>query len=156
MNYTVTLLLSFWLTAGVVEAQVYKWVDDNGKVHFGDQPPRNKPVAAEKVELKIAPRPTNEPLASEAERVRRQQQLLQTLSQERQQREEKRAKAKVAKERKAALCKRLAAKRDEMLRANAIYTTNENGEREYMDESKGTAYREDLVALYKKECANGG
>lgn len=156
MKYGLTVLISLLMTAGAVEAQVYKWVDENGKVHFGDQPPRKKPTSAEKVELKIAPRTSNEPVANEADRARRQQQLLKTLSDERQQREEKRAKAKAAKERKAAMCKRLAAKRDEMLRANAIYTTNDQGEREYMDEAKGAAYRKELVARYKKECGNGG
>lgn len=159
MKYGLTVLISLLMTAGVVEAQVYKWVDENGKVHFGDQPPRKKPTSAEKVELKIAPRISNEPVANEADRARRQQQLLKTLSDERQQREEQRAQAKAAKaakERKAAMCKRLAAKRDEMLRANAIYSTNDNGEREYMGEAEGAAYRKELVARYKKECSNGG
>jgi len=37
------------LTAKSALAEVYRWVDKNGKVHYSDEPPKNK--QAEKVEL---------------------------------------------------------------------------------------------------------
>lgn len=153
MQFRPLIIMSLLLAAVTAEAQVYKWVDENGKVHFGDQPPRKKPDAAEKVELKVAPKTGNAPAASQADRGLKQRELLKTMEQERKQRESQRTKAKEEKKRKAALCKKLKAKRDEMVRANAIYTTNENGERVYMDEEQGAAFRKELVARYKRECA---
>jgi len=42
-----TLLLAALLASQAVAAEVYRWVDEDGTVHFGDQPP----PGAEKVEL---------------------------------------------------------------------------------------------------------
>ena len=40
-------LLSMLLLVGVsAQAEVYKWVDENGKVHFGDRAPAEKKVEA--------------------------------------------------------------------------------------------------------------
>ena len=35
------LFLSAALFAGPAVAEVYKWVDDNGNIHFGDKPQDN-------------------------------------------------------------------------------------------------------------------
>ncbi len=42
-----TLLLLSLLCVGLVQAQTFRWVDQDGKVHFGDRPP---PTAAGKVQ----------------------------------------------------------------------------------------------------------
>ncbi|HRF87700.1 MAG TPA: DUF4124 domain-containing protein, partial [Pseudomonadales bacterium] len=40
-------LLSMLLLVGVsAQAEVYKWMDENGKVHFGDRAPAEKKVEA--------------------------------------------------------------------------------------------------------------
>ena len=47
----ITLLLSFsFLSSSATYAEIYKWVDENGKVHFGDAPPSSK--EAQSVNLK--------------------------------------------------------------------------------------------------------
>ena len=39
--------LMLWAACGAAQAQpVYKWVDENGKTHYGSQPPPAKPDAA--------------------------------------------------------------------------------------------------------------
>jgi len=152
MKFPLALALSLLFTIVNVEAQVYKWVDENGKVHFGDQPPRKKPASAEKVDLKVAPKTGNAAAPSDAERAKRQREMLKSMEKNRKQLEDKRNKEKENKKRKVAMCNKLKAKRDEMLRANAIYRTNDKGERVYMDEAEGTAYRNELVARYKREC----
>ena len=42
-------VLSLMLWAGVCQAEIYRWVDDNGKVHFGDRPPATQKT--EKLEI---------------------------------------------------------------------------------------------------------
>jgi hypothetical protein len=37
--YTVAIVVALFLAGGAVEAQIYKWVDEKGTVHFGQSPP---------------------------------------------------------------------------------------------------------------------
>ncbi|MCF6323891.1 MAG: DUF4124 domain-containing protein [Gammaproteobacteria bacterium] len=40
-----------FFTPSPVAAEIFKWMDDNGKVHFGDRPPAERQV--EKIEVKV-------------------------------------------------------------------------------------------------------
>ena len=104
---TVVLVLS--AVTAPATAQFYKWVDENGKVHFSDQPPRKKP--AEKLELKGIPKTGNQDAPSEAQRRERQQQLLKSMEKDRKAIEQQRAKERQDKKDKAALCQRLKKKK---------------------------------------------
>lgn len=55
------ILMAALLTGSAASAQVYRWTDENGKVHFGDAP---SPSGARKVEKQQA-RSTTAPTASE-------------------------------------------------------------------------------------------
>jgi len=41
----------WWLAVAPVSAEIFKWSDENGKIHFGDRPPAERQV--ERVEVKI-------------------------------------------------------------------------------------------------------
>lgn len=41
MRYLLILLPGLLLALQSATAEIYRWVDENGKVHFGDAPPRN-------------------------------------------------------------------------------------------------------------------
>ena len=45
------ILLTFALFTQPVFAEIYKWIDDSGKVHFGDSPPHEKQVEEVVVEV---------------------------------------------------------------------------------------------------------
>jgi hypothetical protein len=69
------VLLTSPLSAQLAVAEIYKWVDAEGKVHFGDKPLDPAQAAgAEVVELKESYRPT-ERTAEQQEAYRREQQL---------------------------------------------------------------------------------
>jgi len=52
------LLAIFWQTASA--EKVYKWVDDKGVTHYGQQPPAEKPASIEKVQIEQnKPGPSN-------------------------------------------------------------------------------------------------
>lgn len=44
------MLLSFFNTAQA--DKIYRWTDENGQTHFGNQPPKNKIKQAEEVKIK--------------------------------------------------------------------------------------------------------
>ncbi len=45
-------LIILLLLMPVAQAQVYKWVDDNGKIHYSDEKPQGQQVLEEEVEIK--------------------------------------------------------------------------------------------------------
>ncbi|HBC55859.1 MAG TPA: glutaredoxin family protein [Gammaproteobacteria bacterium] len=51
MNRFVFILIALTLSPCQIKAEIYKWVDDKGNVHFSDQRPRSP--NAEQVKLKI-------------------------------------------------------------------------------------------------------
>jgi len=51
MKYLI-LFVSIWLIAGSVSAEVYKWTDDKGIIHYSDKKPANQEVT--ELEFKIA------------------------------------------------------------------------------------------------------
>src|ERR1700734_4144018 len=65
MRYLAAVLLA--LMPLVVQGQMYKWVDENGRTQFSDRPPPEgvkytviKPSAAESAKPVITPKPANE------------------------------------------------------------------------------------------------
>ena len=82
----VAMLLSL-----TVQAEVYRWVDDHGRVHFSDKAP-----AGEKAQTLDLPAAENDepgtPDLSEFERMQRQKKLVKMLEEERLAKEEQRAK----------------------------------------------------------------
>lgn len=51
MRYLIWVLLIILSSVSVVDAEIYRWIDEQGKVHFGDSKPITQ--SAEQVELKI-------------------------------------------------------------------------------------------------------
>ena len=51
MKYLI-LFVSIWLIAGHVSAEVYKWTDDKGIIHYSDKKPENQEVT--ELKFKIA------------------------------------------------------------------------------------------------------
>ena len=45
------LILCLLSVSSALHAEIYKWVDDNGKAHFTDRPPVNQQV--EEIEVKV-------------------------------------------------------------------------------------------------------
>ena len=55
--FLILLVLAF-----PVQAEIYKWIDEKGKTHFGDRVPEKYQKKADNVELKIH-QPTEEDIA---------------------------------------------------------------------------------------------
>ena len=54
--FLIALSTTISLTAVTAEADMVKWVDEDGKVHFSDTPPTNRKIKSELVPLKEAPK----------------------------------------------------------------------------------------------------
>jgi len=85
------LVWSLLLLPGLASAEVYRWVDDNGKVHFTDRPPPGRGEAVD-----IRPSPDADPAPSSLQ-VPDRQRMLDMYQHEREERQA--AKAEEARQR---------------------------------------------------------
>jgi hypothetical protein len=157
--YVGVLFLLMPLYANVVSAEIYKWVDADGNVHFGDKP-RDATVAreAEPVDVTEDYRP---PARSEEEQAAFEREL-ETKRQKKQKRELARKEvtdkeADKRRQEKAALCKRYADNIGQLTKVDAssgirtyTYLTGEDGK------SITSARQREIVEELKAEMAAAG
>ncbi len=121
--------LVIYLEAGLA-AGVYRWVDEQGKVHYGDRPPKKE--ASTPIEIESAPVPAPD----DDERRRKTRRLLEAIESERDRNKQEEAQAKADKARQETNC-RSARRRVELFqRANNISRRGPDGERTYLDEKE--------------------
>ena len=138
------LLLSVCLLALSFQtsAEIYKWVDENGQVHFGDRVPENK--AGEKMDIPEttnASKPTSAgDRAAEQKRMsdyrERQKKLLDVWDKERSVKKKKEEKRKKEKEKLALKCEKAKNRRKYAERAQRMYKENKDGTRTYLSEAQ--------------------
>ncbi len=150
----VALLLgaSLLASAAALAGGVYKWVDENGKTHYGDRPPAS--TSSQSVKVKPSTSTGQAPL-SEAERAARRRQLLFTFEAERAERANKRAQEKQALAKKREHRRRCAFARDDinqLKRASSIYNYDDQGNRRYLSDEQRDAYIKRYEAKVKKSC----
>ena len=139
------LLLLLLLTLTPLQAAVHRWVDDNGNVHYSDQPPAKQ--ASEKIEIK-----PHTPDPATQERLLRHKQTVESSQEAREeQKEQQQAEAKEAEQQKER-CKQARAQLNLAETTGRIYETDENGERKYMDDKQREAYLEQAREAVKKFC----
>lgn len=146
------LTLGVWLSlaVGQLQAEVYRWVDENGKVHFGDRPPTGQKT--DTLDLpKVAPE-SEAPHVSEEESKLRQKKLVRMLEEERLAKEEAKREVAQKAEEKAKYCERFKNRLTYLDRYTHIYNEREDGTREYMSDDEMDAYRARIKAQYRKEC----
>ncbi|WJW75662.1 DUF4124 domain-containing protein [Thiohalobacter sp. IOR34] len=127
-------LLVLLFSAGLAAAEVYRWTDAEGRVHFGDRPPAS---GAEVVPLRSAPSAAGAP--DEAERRARQQRLLQAYGEERLKKKEaaRRQAADAAARRRRCLDVRDRLRRYQ--RGVPLYRLDDAGRRVYLEEAQRAA-----------------
>ena len=116
------IILIFFLSPAVQAAGVYKWVDEQGKVHYGDRPGGKN---ASKVAVPSSP-PTSD--KSFSERNAKRDKLLQTMQEERKSNEEEALKAKQKETERAQRCIEAQDQVKRYERARYIYKPTEGGQ----------------------------
>ncbi len=113
-----------------LSAGVYRWVDDQGKVHYGDRPPSKDKAKSIEVESAPAPEP------DDGERRAKTRRLLDAMESERNREKEQAAQDKAEKARRERNCE--VARRHVTLyqRANKISRVGADGERTYLSDEE--------------------
>lgn len=142
------LLLSAWPFSCITHATgIYKWVDERGKVHYGDKPPTE---TVEKIDIKA--QGSGAPAPDESERRIQQRRLLNMFQEER---EAARARVHKEKQRKARAQKNCNIARDRLrsLRQAAyLYNLDEQGKRVIISDEKRKLAISDAQAAVNDWC----
>jgi len=135
------LVVTTLLATGAAQAEVYRWVDENGEVHFSDRPRSGANT------VRVPKAPASAP--SDAGRAERQRRLLEAWQAERLRKQEAKSRAEEqARERR----RNCAIARDNLRQyrnAGGVYRLNEQGERVFMDDAE----RGRLIAQWEGEVA---
>ena len=144
-------LLFFLLVPPVNHAGVYKWIDDNGKVHYSDMPVTTQPS----VEMNVndsAPAPSSHGGIDQMSREEKRERLLQSMQEDRIEKQEQREKQRALKQQNKVKCNRY---RDQMRhyeRASGLYRLDENGERVYISDNDRAKATKNLQRKIRKYC----
>ncbi len=127
--FFIVLLLSGPLS---VRAEVYRWVDEHGQMHFGDQ-------AREASTSAIKPHSRPPTQADQQQRMQKTRKLLNAYQIERQQLQEQKAKQKEQAEKRKKDCFQARENLRKYTDYGNIYQLGEDGKREYLSEQERTA-----------------
>lgn len=137
-NYLLPFLLftALFSLATSVAAGVYKWVDEDGHVQFGDRPP---PEVADNGELEMrSETPTSAP-AAKGDRKQARDRLLQQYKQEREEKKEAVAKKRQEKKEQKIKCSSAKDALREYLEHGLLYERGANQERKYLTDQQRDA-----------------
>ena len=141
------LILALAAASAVATGEVYKWLDADGNVHYGDRPPA---TGLDSRSLSLPPAPA--PQGDQAQRSLKQRRLLDAFEAERDQRDQAAAEAAAGKREHTRDCEK--ARRDlaRFARANIVYTKDASGARIYMSDEERRDAAANARAWIGKHC----
>ena len=141
-------LLALLAVTGMASAEVYKWVDANGKVTYSDQrPPSN--VTGQKLG---APPPPADPDA--AKRLATQQAELKKAADAEAEKRKKSDQAATLARMKDENCAQNRGRLQELRSGVVVYRYNERGEREYVDDAGRDQALKEMEDYIAKSCGS--
>ncbi|MES9814319.1 MAG: DUF4124 domain-containing protein [Candidatus Thiodiazotropha sp.] len=141
-------LLFVLLMAGLpLQAEVYKWVDEQGRVHFSD-----RPVTGEPTEIRIREQESPQPTAGQDDRQKEMQRMLDVYAEERAERKAAKQKQLAERKKRKQNCVRAKDRYSSHLRATGIYNLGNDGERRYLSDEERARHIKRLKADIARWC----
>lgn len=156
MKKTALVLLSTVFVSGVCTAEIYKWTDADGNIHYGDRPTADGvtiPATVERVAVVSRRTDPGEVQAGVDARLEREA----ARSEARDAAADKKAEAEKlqaeAKER-ATKCSSYRERMQKFSDSRRLYRVDDNGEREYLDDSQMNAARDQVREQVEEYCSS--
>jgi hypothetical protein len=147
------LFAAFAMTigGGAMASEIYKWVDEDGNVHYGDRPATTEGASAEVVALTYRRTDSSSvqkrvDAQGEAEAARVEKRA--AKAEQQQAAEAEAAEAEAKQER----CATYRARLQTFVQSRRLYREDEQGERVYLDETQTNAARERVEELIAENC----
>lgn len=146
-------ILLICLASSVCYGEIYKWVDESGKVHYSQTPPNE---AAEKIEVPSEAenvQGTSESIDQPTSNIENQKKYSDYLEQERLERKEKRDRKKQERAEARTKCHQTRAQLEDMNQGGILYyELDEKGERKFVADKRIEARKESLRKYLQRNC----
>lgn len=139
----------FLSVLAVPAAEIYRWTDGNGQVHYGQRPP---PGGADRIELPESGTVVPEEDAGIVQRRERQGRLLDAFEYERAQKKARKALEDEQREEDAARCARLQRYWRQLSYPGPLYLTGADGGRDYLSDEQRESEKTRVRASYIRAC----
>lgn len=144
-------LMLLMISSDVLSAQAYKWVDQNGQIHYGEKPPQGADSARE-MKLRDSDAQPEQKAAAE-QRLQRMKKRLRAYDDERQKESEEIAKAQKERQKRSAECKRLGIElRDLKVGGTRYYELDDQGKRVFLSDHDIKARVQRLEKYIDRNC----
>jgi hypothetical protein len=141
------VLVSFSLAAVPASAEMYRWVDEHGKVQYSDQPPPEKAKTGKKLDI---PNQPASPAADATKTAKDKELDFRKRQTDAATADAKQKKADEEKQASAANCDAARKNLRTLEESGRVFTYNEQGERAYMSDAE----REKSMATARKAVAD--
>ncbi len=149
---SLVVFLGLSMVLGTVQAEVYKWVDERGKVHYSD---RKMYSNASTMNISTGESTIGQSSAEIEERLHKQQKYLNYLTSERIDRKEKREKQKAEQAKQKKVCGKLQDQLKVYEEENVRWyeLNEESGARDYISDDSLEARKQELRDQIKTSCS---
>lgn len=145
MKYFFTLL--FLVTPFCLQAEVYKWMDEQGNIHYGDRPQMDDAV---QMQLDTT---TKTPDVNKVSREELRQRVTDSLEEDRLAKKEAREKKSREREKRMEECNWLRDKQRRFSNAGGLYKLDKDGNRVFMSDESRKKTEQDLRNKIKRACS---
>jgi hypothetical protein len=136
----------------VSAAEVYRWTDADGRVHYGSRPPQDA-AGARSVELPEAPGGAARAAdLDSAQRRDRQRRLLEAYSHERRQKQAAAAESAERRQEQERRCRALQAQWRRLAFSGPVYFKRDDGTRDFLSDERRAAEQARLRPVYIEVC----
>lgn len=149
-KFLVLVLSAAALTTSAFAGEIYKYVDEEGNVHYLDRP------TGESGEERMNITYSGTSSAAISAQVKRRQDYMEALDEARSEKASQReaeAQARAEMEARAAKCEENRARLETYLQSRRLYRENEAGEREYLDEEQMQEARRKAEEAIQETCS---
>jgi hypothetical protein len=145
--FTLCLCIGLLLMGPHLQAEIHKWVDDKGRVHYSDRPVTGKSTAINIKKGEASPAP-----AGQGERRLKMQRMLDVYAEERAEKQEEKQKRKAVQQKSKKNCIQAKDRYNSHLRATGIYSLGNDGKRQYLSEDERSTHMKRLKADIARWC----
>lgn len=144
-----SLFIIFISVNSAAQAEIYRWIDQEGRTHMSDKAPENETIKVQVLEaqdIKI-----NTVSEEESAKQGRQNYLDNMSGEQKQMSTEEENQAKVDAKTNAA-CRQMEIDLKKLNNGKRLYSTDEAGERKYMDDDTRESNNTELTNRYNETC----
>lgn len=155
-NMRAALIILIWFFSATVQAEVYKWVDDKGVVHYEDKPRDGSQAVGmqfDKTESEADPK--SGPKSGEEDKISRDEKrrrIADAMEEDRLEKKEARERKKAERKRNKRKCNQLKDKMKRIKNAAGLYKLDKDGNRVILSDNQRSKNEKRLSNQIKKYC----